>query len=160
MPFRNTINAPKLDSRRARFVVRHAACPTQISQYEKSAVARVLGKRRQSVFGSIQSRNRTLTNGAAGSPTIYPVPTPSELCSGWDWPPPMSCARTAGRAIAASGAPRSPLKIDDRNGLQNDNLIGERQRISRIHTLWATTAWQPGAERSEVWDELLLSASG
>jgi hypothetical protein len=28
-------------------------------------------------------------NGAAGSPTIYPVPTPSELCSG---PPPMRSA--------------------------------------------------------------------
>jgi hypothetical protein len=26
-------------------------------------------------------------NGAAGSPTFYAVPTPSELCSGWDWPP-------------------------------------------------------------------------
>ena len=31
-------------------------------------------------------------NGAAGSPTIYPVPTPSELCSGWDRPRPMRSA--------------------------------------------------------------------
>src|SRR5712671_3813613 len=35
-------------------------------------------------------------NGAAGSPTIYPVPTPSELCSGWDWPPPMRSASGMG----------------------------------------------------------------
>ena len=60
-------------------------------------------------------------------------------------PPRESAAHAPLDERSQPAALLDPLKIDDRNGLQNDNLIGERQRISRIHTLWATTAWQPPA---------------
>ena len=62
----------------------------------------------------IKSGNRTLMNGAAGSPTIYPVPTPSELCSAWDCPPPMKSASGMGAKRDRSRGIAGDLSLEPR----------------------------------------------
>ncbi len=85
--------------------------------------------------------NRTLMIGAAGSPTIYPVPTPSELCSGWDWRPPMRSASgtgaKTGKGTASLPACRQRRPIDDAAA----RLAGRRIRSPGLLSKECEPAW-------------------